>query len=160
VGKDGRDPVEDFPDDPDGMAAAINDNGRVVGATGSCGGFNPNSGLYLVEKHAMLWENGVAIDLGNLCGSGENTGHHSCAINNRGQVMGHSDLAGNTAFHSFLWTSETGMQDIGTLPGDLASTAISINDRGVAVGTSLDSRRCLPEQPLSCHSLGRPGSAP
>ena len=65
-------------------------------------------------------------------------GHHACAINNLGQVVGHSDLTGDTTFHTFLWTWETGMKDIGTLPGDFASTAISINDPGVIVGTSLD----------------------
>jgi probable HAF family extracellular repeat protein len=31
------------------------------------------------------------------------------------------------------------MKDIGTLPGDFASTAVSINDPGVIVGLSLDS---------------------
>jgi probable HAF family extracellular repeat protein len=128
-----------FPGDSDGVAAAINDNGQVVGATGTCGDFNTNSGLYLVEKHAMLWEAGAAINLGNLGGTGQFGGHHACAINNRGQVVGHSDLTGDTTFHTFLWTWETGMKDIGTLTGDVASTAISINDGGVVVGTSLDS---------------------
>jgi probable HAF family extracellular repeat protein len=128
-----------FPGDPDGVAAWINDNGQVVGATGTCGAFNPNSGLFLVEKHAMLWEAGAAINLGNLGGTGTNGGHHACAINNRGQVVGHSDLTGDTTFHTFLWTWETGMKDIGTLPGDFASTAVSINDPGVIVGLSLDS---------------------
>jgi probable HAF family extracellular repeat protein len=128
-----------FPGDPDGVAASINDNGQVVGATGTCGTFNPNSGLFLVEKHAMLWEAGAAIDLGNLGGDGLFGGHHACAINNRGQVVGHSDLTGDTTFHTFLWTWETGMKDIGTLAGDFASTAISINDPGVVVGVSLDS---------------------
>lgn len=128
-----------FPGDPDGVAASINDNGQVVGATGTCGTFNVDSGLFLVEKHAMLWEAGAAINLGNLGGTGLFGGHHACAINNRGQVVGHSDLAGDTTFHTFLWTWETGMQDIGTLPGDFASTAIGINDSGAIVGVSLDS---------------------
>jgi uncharacterized membrane protein len=52
--------------DADGIAASINDNGQVVGATGSCAPFDPNSGLNLVEQHAMLWQDGAAIDLGNL----------------------------------------------------------------------------------------------
>jgi len=137
-GKTGVTPLQTFQGDPDGVAASINDNGQIVGATGSCQGFNVDSGIYLLEKHAMLWEGGVAINLGNLGGSGELAGHHACAINNRGQVVGHSDLTGDSTFHSFLWTWETGMQDIGTLPGDFASVAVSINDGGVAVGTSLD----------------------
>ena len=128
-----------FPGDPDGVAASINDNGQVVGATGTCGDFSTDSGLYLVEKHAMLWEAGAAINLGNLGGTGLLGGHHACAINNRGQVVGHSDLTGDTTFHTFLWTWETGMKDIGTLAGDFASTAIGVNDPGVIVGVSLDS---------------------
>jgi probable HAF family extracellular repeat protein len=128
-----------FPGDSDGVAWSINDNGQAVGATGSCGPFNVDSGLNLVEKHAMLWEAGAAINLGNLGGDGLFGGHHACAINNSGQVVGHSDLTGDTTFHTFLWTWETGMQDLGTLPGDFASTAISINDSGVVVGLSLDS---------------------
>jgi probable HAF family extracellular repeat protein len=128
-----------FPGDPDGVAWSINDNGQVVGATGSCGTFSVDSGLYLVEKHAMLWEAGAAINLGNLGGDGMFGGHHACSINNNGQVVGHSDLTGDTTFHTFLWTWETGMKDLGTLPGDFASTAISINDPGVVVGVSLDS---------------------
>jgi len=128
-----------FPGDPDGVAWSINDNGQAVGATGSCGTFSVDSGLYLVEKHAMLWEAGAAISLGNLGGDGMFGGHHACAINNNGQVVGHSDLTGDTTFHTFLWTWETGMQDLGTLPGDFASSAISINDPGVIVGVSLDS---------------------
>ena len=128
-----------FPGDPDGVAASMNDRGQIVGATGTCSAFNPNSGLNLVEKHAMLWENGMAINLGNLGGSGQNGGHHACAINNRGHVVGHSDLTGDTTFHTFLWTPETGMKDIGTLPGDFASSAISINDSGTVVGGSFDS---------------------
>jgi probable HAF family extracellular repeat protein len=128
-----------FPGDPDGVAWSINDNGQAVGATGTCGTFSVDSTLYLVEKHAMLWEAGAAINLGNLGGDGLFGGHHACAINNSGQVVGHSDLTGDTTFHTFLWTWETGMKDIGTLPGDFASTAISINDPGVIVGVSLDS---------------------
>jgi probable HAF family extracellular repeat protein len=138
-GKTSTTTLPTFPGDPDGVAASINDNGQAVGATGTCGAFNPNSGLFLVEKHAMLWEAGAAINLGNLGGTGLNGGHHACAINNSGQVVGHSDLTGDTTFHTFLWTWETGMKDIGTLPGDFASTAVSINDPGAVVGVSLDS---------------------
>jgi len=138
-GKTSTTTLPTFSGDPDGVAASINDLGQVVGATGTCGDFSTDSGLYLVEKHAMLWEAGAAINLGNLGGTGQFGGHHACAINNRGQVVGHSDLTGDTTFHTFLWTWETGMKDIGTLPGDFASTAISINDPGVVVGTSLDS---------------------
>jgi probable HAF family extracellular repeat protein len=125
--------------DPDGVAAAINDNGQAVGASGTCSPFNPNSGLYLVENHALLWEkDGSVHDLGNLGGAGGLAGNHACAINNQGQVVGHSELSHNSTFHGFLWTKETGMRDLGTLSGDAASLALGINDRGDVVGASLD----------------------
>jgi probable HAF family extracellular repeat protein len=123
--------------DSDGVAAQVNDKGQVVGASGTCGSFNPNTGLYLVENHALLWENGVATDLGNLGGEGGLAGNHACALNNQGQVVGHSDLPNDASFHGFLWTRETGMKDLGTLSGDFASLALGINDGGVVVGASI-----------------------
>jgi len=123
--------------DSDGVAAQVNDKGQVVGASGTCGSFNPNTGLYLVENHALLWENGIATDLGNLGGEGGLAGNHACAINNHGQVVGHSDLPNDASFHGFLWTRETGMKDLGTLSGDFASLALGINDGGVVVGASI-----------------------
>ena len=126
------------PGDTDGVAAYINDYGQAVGASGACASFNPLSGLYLEENHALLWENGTVTDLGNLGGTGGIAGNHACAINNRGQVVGHSELTNDATFHGFLWTRATGMQDLGTLPGDYASLSLGINDRGEVVGASLD----------------------
>ena len=120
------------------MAAAINDNGQAVGASGTCTTFNPNSGLYMVENHALLWENGTVTDLGNLGGTGGIAGNHACAINNRGQIVGHSELKDNATFHGFLWDRKTGMTDMGTLPGDVASLGLWIGDQGITVGASLD----------------------
>jgi probable HAF family extracellular repeat protein len=124
--------------DPDGVAAAINDRGQVVGASGTCAPFNVNSGLYLVENHALLWEHGLVTDLGNLGGTGGIAGNHACAINNKGQIVGHSELPNNTTFHGFLWTREHGMLDLDTLPNDAASLGLGINDTGEVVGASLD----------------------
>lgn len=53
-------------------------------------------------------------------------------------MVGYSDLSGDANFHGFLWTKATGMQDLGTLPGDANSSAIGINDAGEVVGVSLD----------------------
>ena len=127
-----------YPGDPDGVAAWINDNGQAVGSSGACATFNPNTGLFLTENHALLWEkDGSVHDLGNLGGAGGIAGNHACAINNQGQVVGHSELPNDTTFHGFLWTREVGMLDLGTLPGDYASLALGINDRGEVVGASL-----------------------
>lgn len=144
VWKNGR--IQELPthhSDHYGVAAAINDKGQVVGATGACASFNANSGYYLVENHAVLWENGEVTDLGNFGGNGGpagNAGNHACAINNRSQVVGHSELGDSldSPYHAFLWTRERGkMLDLGTLPGDFASAAIGINDRGEVVGLSV-----------------------
>jgi len=121
-----------------GLAAAINDNGQIVGSSGKCGPFFPPAQDYLVENHALLWDrDGTPHDLGNLGGAGSFAGNHACSVNNRGQVAGHSDLKGNTAFHGFLWTEASGMVDLGALPGDPMSLANGINDAGVVVGASI-----------------------
>ena len=128
-----------FGGDPDGVAQQINDNGDVVGGSGTCASFNTNFLYNLVPVHALLWENGKATDLGNLGGTtGQAGGNIAYDINNQGQVVGDSDLPGDTTFDAFLWTSKTGMQDLGTLSGDVASVSISINDAGSVIGASLD----------------------
>jgi probable HAF family extracellular repeat protein len=133
--KDGR--IHELPTidgDPEGVAEAINDNGDVVGASGDCGTFGVNL-TYLVTRHALLWKKGRAIDLGNLGGE---FGNIAFWLNDRGEVVGSSDLAGDATGHAFRWTKETGMQDLGTLPGDIISTAAGINEKGEIVGLSLD----------------------
>ena len=128
-----------FGGDPDGVAEQINDNGQVVGGSGTCATFNTNFLYNLVPVHALLWEKGKATDLGNLGGkTGQAGGNIAYDVNNQGQVVGNSDLPGDTTFHAFLWTKRTGMQDLGTLSGDVASVSISINDAGSVVGASLD----------------------
>jgi probable HAF family extracellular repeat protein len=128
-----------FGGDPDGVAQEINDNGEVVGGSGTCATFNANFLYNLVPVHALLWEKGKATDLGNLGGqTGQAGGNIAYDINNQGQVVGNSDLPGDTTFHAFLWTKTTGMQDLGTLSGDIASVSISINDAGSVIGASLD----------------------
>jgi probable HAF family extracellular repeat protein len=125
--------------DPDGVAYEINDKGDVAGASGTCTTFNPNFLNNLLAVHALLWENGKATDLGNLGGqTGQAGGNAAYSVNNRAEVVGSSDLPGDTTFHAFLWTRKTGMQDLGTLSGDAASNGISINDGGSVVGVSLD----------------------
>jgi probable HAF family extracellular repeat protein len=127
--------------DPDGAATAINDNGQIVGISGTC---DVAVGAF-TAMHALLWENGNVINLGNLGGQGWNT---PMAINHRGDtIVGFSDLPGDVVggvlspnFHAFVWTEKTGkMTDIGVLPGDSLSEALDVNDQGQVVGVSLPS---------------------
>jgi uncharacterized membrane protein len=69
--------------DPDGIAFAINDHGQVVGASGYCGIFNPNTYVYLAPVHALLWEDATVTDLRNLGGA---FGNVALGINSLGQV--------------------------------------------------------------------------
>jgi probable HAF family extracellular repeat protein len=127
-----------YPDDPDGLALNINDHGQIVGSSGTCGTFQPTL-INLIGVHPMMWENGKPIYLGTLGGTtGVAGGNIAWNLNNRGQVVGVSDLAGDTNFHAFLWTKEKGIQDLGTLPGDVNSTATGINEAGDIVGLSFD----------------------
>lgn len=79
---------------------AVSDSGDVVGYAGS-----PN-----IDAHAILWRNGIAIDLGVWPG-----GHFSVAngINNLGQIVGTGTVAGDNLDHALMWTV------IPSVPGDI-----------------------------------------
>jgi len=110
-------------------ATAINDNGQVVGASGTCAPVSIDS------PHAVLWQHGSVTNLGSLGGV---TNNLALGINNRGEVVGISDLAGDATFHAFVWTRDEGMRDLGTLPGDFLSFANTLNEAGQVVGQSCD----------------------
>jgi probable HAF family extracellular repeat protein len=107
----------------------------VTGGSGTCATNDPVIGLYFSPVHALLWDHGKLTNLGSLGGAFGNQAHN---INNRGQVVGASDLAGDAVFHAFVWRQSTGMQDVGTLPGDTYSVALAINDPGQVTGVSID----------------------
>ena len=77
--------------DQSGFVFTINDNGEAVGTSGDCAGLQPN-GTLLVSRHALLWQTGRVTDLGTLGGKELNFAY---GINNNGQVVGTSDLAGD-----------------------------------------------------------------
>ncbi len=124
--------------DRDGTAFAINDNGQVAGASGQCSAFNSSILENLQPLHALLWQGDTVTDLGNLGGTGQGFGNLALNLNNQGQVVGQSDLSGDANFHAFLWTKQAGIEDLGTLTGDVNSVALGINDSGEIVGLSLD----------------------
>jgi probable HAF family extracellular repeat protein len=126
--------------DPEGITWAVNDNGQVAGASGVCAPYNPIFGNYLQPLHAILWDaDGTPLDLGSLGGTGHGVGIFAKDLNNRGQVVGWSDLAGDTASGAFIWSKATGMLPLqGPLPGDVSSGALGVNDAGVVTGVSID----------------------
>lgn len=100
--------------------AGVNRAGQVAGTWVDAAG----------ENHAFLYSGGVARDIGNLgAGSARATG-----INDAGDVVGSSFLAGFTAFQAFLYRDGV-MRSLGTLGGP-SSWAAGINDGGQVAGTS------------------------
>ena len=112
---------------PDANALLINEHGQVTGwsftnSTQSTDCFFP------LTTDPFLWESGKMTDLGTLGGT--------CGfpnwLNNRGEVVGQSNLEGDSTYHPFLW--ERGkMRDLGTLGGNFG-TAFSISEAGDIVG--------------------------
>jgi len=95
---------------PDALpgAGCVNErNGLVAGASFTDSTPNPATGVPTQEP--FRWENGTMTSLGTLGGS---VGFAQCA-NNRGQVIGQSNLAGDLTFHPFLWEDGV-LKDLGT----------------------------------------------
>jgi probable HAF family extracellular repeat protein len=110
----------------DGLSSAVglSPQGLIVGdATTSLPG-NP--------EHAFLYDHGTVTDLGTLGGQRR----AALGVNDAGQVVGFSNTTSIGYDHAFLWDSQNGMQDLGTLPGSLVSAARGINASGLVVGES------------------------
>ena len=133
----GTNQISEFPlatGDTSGAATAINEQGQAVGISGIC---DQAVGRH-TAKHALLWDRGNVIDLGNLGAPWWNTPTN---INQRGDVVG---FAGDPAFpdgdilHAFIWTEKEGIRPLGALPGHIHSEAYGINERRQVVGLSCD----------------------
>jgi probable HAF family extracellular repeat protein len=118
-------------------ATAINDRGQVAGISGICS----NAVGEYSAAHAVLWEGGHVVDIGNLGGVAWNT---PMAINERGDVVGFANAPDTVPpndfnVRAFLWTERDGIRDLGTLAGDNTSQALGINERRQVVGVSCGS---------------------
>ena len=114
---------------PDAVPSAICENSRKDFVTGqSYTSFSPNPDTGLMDVAPFLSDRGVMTNLGSLGGT---FAYGQCA-NNRGQVIGQSNLAGDLEQHAFLWTKGR-MKDLGTLGGSY-SLANWLDRAGVIVG--------------------------
>lgn len=112
---------------PPSMAFGINDFGQVVG----------ENSLLRDRPHSTSWKSDITTDLGALGGSASG----AFGVNNLGQVVGWSTTCSATwgdcpIVHAVLWAPNGDMTDLGTLPGDVLSTAYKINYFGYVIGSS------------------------
>jgi probable HAF family extracellular repeat protein len=112
-------------------AVGINDNGDVVGLSGTCAVPVYNTALAV---HAVVWRNG---QVSNLPGLGGVMNNAAFAINNSGQIVGISDPRGDATTYAVLWQNGA-ITNLGVLPGDVTSVAYDINAQGQVVGDSCD----------------------
>ncbi len=149
------------------IAHAINDAGRIVGASQKFAALPGVSRAFIWRRRSLLLPGGQMTDLGTLCLGTQSLlcSSEALNINNHGHVVGTSDIfaSSNSSPHAFLYKASE-MADINTLisPADRAVwklvDATAINDLGQIVGTGLfdttsraptcSPRRCLRSLPI------------
>ena len=112
----------------DAVAYLVNASGQIAGVSYTNMTPNPTTGF--PTQDGFLWSSGQMTDLGTLGG----TVSRVFGLNNRGQVVGRSNIAGDQMFHAFIWDRGV-LTDLGTLGGP-NSDAFAIADSGVVAGTS------------------------
>jgi probable HAF family extracellular repeat protein len=116
---------------PDAFAFSISDRGQVAGMSYTNATPNDTTGIPTLEP--FLWEHDRMVSLGTLGGTvGSPGAEGSIMINNRSQIIGTSNLAGDQFTHAFVWENGT-MTDLGTLGGH-NSYPLWISDAGEIVG--------------------------
>ena len=113
---------------PDAVSTTLNARGQIIGQSYTSSTANPATGIPTLDP--FLWQNGRMQDLGTLGGTIGNANW----LNDAGEVVGHSDLAGDQESRPFLWKNGN-MRDLGTL-GGRSGFASWVNDRGDVVGAS------------------------
>lgn len=134
----GHDDIRALPligNDTSGAATAINDQGQIVGISGTCG--IAVGGVS--AAHAVLWQNGVATELVNP--NGAPYWNTPMMINQRGDVVGFAGVPNDPQgilTPPFMWSRTSGWTFLPMLPGEIAGVAASINERRQIVGYSND----------------------
>lgn len=114
---------------PDSAAFYVNERGQATGYSFTNSTPNPTTGIPTIDT--FLWDHGKMIDLGTLGG----TVSSPYSMNERGEVVGESFLAGDQTIHAFLSRHGRKMKDLGTLGGSFGM-ADWINQAGDIVGIS------------------------
>jgi probable HAF family extracellular repeat protein len=115
---------------PDALAFVLNERGQAAGYSYVDSTPNPATGVPTIDP--FLWDNGKMIDLGTLGG----TLGFPVALNNRGQVIGVSNLAGDQTADPFLWDKGKLIDLYTSATGGSVITANAINDAGQIVGAA------------------------
>ena len=111
---------------PGSQAQYVNARGQIAGQSYTNSVVNASTGF--PTEDPFLWQDGRMIDLGTLGG----TKGYTNWLTEGGQVVGTSNLAGDTTHHAFLWSLGK-LTDLGTLGGN-NSEAWFANDEGEVVG--------------------------
>jgi probable HAF family extracellular repeat protein len=119
---------------PDAIVAAQNDQGEIAGESYTSDQINADTSL--LPQAPFLWRNGRMINLGTL------GGHNGQAnwLNDRGEVVGQSNLSGDATFNAFRWN---GRRMIDLTPRAARSSANWINDQGDVTGWTCASLRSV-----------------
>ena len=116
---------------PDAQSCVQNQRGQIAGWSDTNSTPNATTGIPTIEP--FLWQDGRLTDLGSLGGTIGQVGW----LDDRGEVVGMSDLKGDQNAHPFLWRYGK-MIDVGTPDGNFGF-ANYINQRGDAAGAYLAS---------------------
>jgi probable HAF family extracellular repeat protein len=112
--------------DPDSVAFGINEQGQIVGYSGTC----------IAANHAVIWQNGTPTSLPDLGVEGFSL---AWGINDQGQIVGEVLRPDGATDYAVLWQNPREITNLGTLAGDFGSLASGINSHGQVVGSTWDS---------------------
>jgi probable HAF family extracellular repeat protein len=113
---------------PDAFGQYVNSRGQVVGF--SYTSYTPNQSTGVPTIDPFLWERGKMLDLGTLGGTFGQVND----LNDPGEVVGTSNLAGDVYTHGFIWSAGV-LSDVGTFGGDNGE-ADWINNAGEVAGSA------------------------
>ena len=121
---------------PDAYAIYINDRGQIAGSSFTSAVSNPSTGIPTI--HPFLWEKGKGMkDLGTLGGT---IAQAVNGMNEGGEVVGATTMAGDQTHHPFLWDGKR-LNDLGTFGGPNGEAAW-INSEGDVVGLAQPTNVC------------------